>query len=170
MVNGPGTVSSGGNHVGATFASYNRTMSDMDAIRAAVRGPVQLSRRERRAMATRAQALSPMRILTQVLLLPVVVVGLTVSIYIRTSPYERDDALRHLAALAGCETALAMGLAPAYEGDLGYHRRNDSDGDGVACGDVAGAAVPPALAGATPPPGEPAPAARPGTGAKFLRP
>lgn len=111
-------------------------MSDDTNLRQALRGPAKLSRRERRAIVTRAKALSPLRILLQVLLVPVVTVALTVSIYIRTSPYERTDALRHLAALAGCDTARSMGLAPAYEGQLGYHARNDKDGDGVACGEA----------------------------------
>lgn len=90
-------------------------------------------RRARRAERTRAQALSPVRILAKLLLMPVVVVALTLSIYLRTSPYGRQDALRHLAALTGCDTARAMGLAGAMVGELGYHARNDPDGDGVAC-------------------------------------
>lgn len=95
-----------------------------------------VSRREKRAQITRAQALSPVRILTQVMLLPVVTLSVTLSIYTRTSPYERTDALRHLAALAGCNTAAAMDLAPAFAGGLGYHARNDPDGDGIACDQI----------------------------------
>ena len=94
------------------------------------------SRREARAARTRAKALSPVRILIQVLLLPLVTLSVTVSIYVRTSPYDRDGALRHLAALSGCDTAAAMGLAPAFEGGIGYHKRNDPDGDGIACEDA----------------------------------
>ncbi len=112
-------------------------MEEVDALKAAFRGdePAEtgLSRRQRRAARTRARALSPVRILVQVLLVPVVTLGLTTSIYLRTSPYERVDAMRHLAALTGCKTAHSVGLAPAAEGGIGYHKRNDPDGDGVAC-------------------------------------
>ncbi len=108
-------------------------MSDVDALKEAFRAEHKPSRRERRARATFAHALSPTRILGQVLLVPVVTIALTVSIYVRTSPYERPDALRHLAAMAGCDTARSMGLAPAFEGEIGYHKRNDADGNGIAC-------------------------------------
>jgi len=124
-------------------------MSDDDALRAAFRDvPLKTkrvktkrantdrapnARRQRRADRTRAQALSPLRILIQLLLVPLVTLSLTVSIYVRTSPYERPDALRHLAAMAGCDTAKAMNLAPAFAGGIGYHERNDPDGDGIAC-------------------------------------
>ena len=108
-------------------------MTDIVALKDAFRTDVTPSRRERRAQATRAQALSPTRILTQVLLVPIVTIAMTVSIYVRTSPYERTDALRHLAAMAGCDTAHSMGLAPAITGAIGYHKRNDADGNGIAC-------------------------------------
>ena len=109
-------------------------MSRPDDLRAAFRTPDRPSRRERRALKTRRRALSPVRILVRVALIPVLAVGLTVSIYIRTSPYEPPDAMRHLLAMAGCDTAARLGLAPAYAGELGYHTRNDPDADGVACG------------------------------------
>ena len=157
-------------------------MSNDDALKQAFRGSARpewparsprpdrsdrAERRARRADRTRAQALSPVRILTQLLFLPVAVVAITISVYIRTSPYERTDALRHLAAMAGCDTAASMGLAPARAGELGYHARNDPDGDGVACGTARGpgptladwaAAAPPDTAG------------RSAGGAKFLKP
>ncbi len=91
------------------------------------------ARRHRRADATRRQALSPARILLSVLLVPVVAGGLTVSLFIRTSPFEREDALRHLIAMAGCSAAAKVGVAGAARGEPGYHSRNDTDRDGVAC-------------------------------------
>jgi len=117
-------------------------MSDTDALRSAFRSEATLSKRQRRALITRAHALSPGRILIKVLLVPVVTLAVTVSIYVRTSPYEQQDALRHLAAMTGCDTAASMGLAPAFAGELGYHARNDKNGDGVACGERLALAAP----------------------------
>ena len=155
-----------------------RYMADLNALNAAFREDPKAgrsdgtaSRRELRAMRTRAQALSPLRILSQVLLVPVVTIAMTVSIYTRISPYERTDALRHLAALAGCDTAASMGLAPAFEGGLGYHVRNDPDGNGIACESAAFAARP---AAPVPPAATRAPVsderANVRGGAKFIRP
>ncbi|SMX31561.1 excalibur calcium-binding domain-containing protein [Actibacterium lipolyticum] len=90
--------------------------------------------RARRAEALRKDALSPIRILKRLVLVPVVAAGIALSAYIRTSDYGSEDALRHLVAMVGCGPAAAMGLAPAQEGELGYHPRNDPEGDGVACG------------------------------------
>ena len=70
------------------------------------------------------------------LTLPIVAGGVAVSLYVRTSPYEAADALAHLVARGGCDAARSIGLAPAYRGGLGYHARNDADGDGVACESV----------------------------------
>jgi len=39
----------------------------------------------------------------------------------------------HLVALAGCDAARSVGLGPMRKGELGYHQRNDPDGDGIAC-------------------------------------
>ncbi|SDC46234.1 Excalibur calcium-binding domain-containing protein [Ruegeria marina] len=65
--------------------------------------------------------------------IPVLACITAVGIYIRTSPFEPELSLRHLAALAGCDAAQAMGLAPARSGEPGYHARNDADLDGIAC-------------------------------------
>lgn len=114
-------------------------MTDSDTLRSAFRDSTKPAksnralRREKRADATRAQALSPVRILTSVLLVPVVTGALTVSIYIRTSPFEREDALRHLIALSGCSAALKFGVPHAARGEPGYHARNDTNHDGIAC-------------------------------------
>lgn len=148
-------------------------MEDMDALRSALCTDPKPTRRERRARATLAYALSPRRILMQVLLLPVAIVAIAISVYVRTSPYDGGDALRHLAALAGCDTALSMGLAPAMQGEIGYHARNDSDGDGIACAEYASAALMPPTAGprpARPPQADADPDTRRIGGAKFLRP
>lgn len=91
------------------------------------------AKRAARADETRRKALSPWRILLRVLGIPILVCGLTASIFIRTSDYPPPDALRHLIALTGCDAALAVGVAPAREGQLGYHAKNDPDGDGIAC-------------------------------------
>jgi len=62
-----------------------------------------------------------------------VALGVAVSLYVRTSPYDPPDAFAHLVARASCDAARTVGLAPSYRGELGYHARNDADGDGVAC-------------------------------------
>ncbi|MDF0603802.1 excalibur calcium-binding domain-containing protein [Psychromarinibacter sp. C21-152] len=117
-----------------------------------------------RAEETRRRALSPVRILLQIAAIPLVAAAVAVPLYLRTSDYPPMDAIRHLAALAGCEQAAAVGLAPAREGGLGYHRRNDPDGDGVACGTAHAAASAPAR------PADPEAPSRMTGGAKFLRP
>lgn len=95
------------------------------------------ARRVARAAETRRQALSPMRILLRVAAIPVLATTIGLSVYIRTSDHAPGDALRHLVAMAGCEAAAAVRLAPAAQGQLGYHVRNDADGDGIACGHAA---------------------------------
>lgn len=146
-------------------------MSNEESLKLAFRGTEEnpaVARRKARAQRTRARALSPVRILIQVLLMPLVTLSLTVSIYIRTSPYERTDALRHLAALAGCDTAQAMGLAPAAKGQIGYHAHNDKNGDGIACESEIQVSALPALPSD---PATPAPPQMQGiTGAKFIKP
>jgi len=117
-----------------------------------------LDLREARAARTRARALSPVRILFQVLLLPVAAAGMTVSIYVAFSPFEREDALRHLASMHGCETAAKLGLANMRAGEVGYHKRIDPDQNGIACEDAVVASV------------QAAPAQESTGGAKFVRP
>jgi len=113
-------------------------MSQTDGLRRAMRKNPTPSRRERRAARTCAQALSPIRIFFSLLSLPVLAVSVALSVYIRTSDYDPPDALAHLVARFGCGAATSIGLAPSYRGGLGYHARNDPDGDGVACDVVAG--------------------------------
>lgn len=112
---------------------------------------------------TRARALSPLRILSLLMALPIMAGGVALSVYVRTSPYDPALAVRHLAALAGCDAAQAMALAPARRGEPGYHARNDADGDGVACGPRTAAAF-------TSAPEVPQPGGRMAGGAKFVRP
>lgn len=92
------------------------------------------ARRHQRAEAARRQALSPLRILIMVLLLPLTTALIATGVFLRTSGYERDEAVIHLIALAGCDATQAMGIGPFRAGQPGYHERNDPDGDGVACG------------------------------------
>ncbi|MCE8532983.1 excalibur calcium-binding domain-containing protein [Ruegeria pomeroyi] len=111
-------------------------MTELQAIREALypetsRKP---TRRQRRAERTRAKALSPLRILLLLASLPVIAGSTAFGVYIRTSPYPPELALRHIAALAGCEVAALAGLPEARRGEPGYHLRNDADLDGVACG------------------------------------
>ncbi len=114
-------------------------MMDQDALTSAFRDEkavakeVRKLRRQQRADRTLRNALSPARILANVLLVPVVTVALTISIYVRTSPYERQDAMRHLVAMSGCAAAAKVGLPYATANTPGYHVRNDGDLDGIAC-------------------------------------
>lgn len=120
-------------HQGATMLCNECHMSRADSIRRALYHDDTPSKRERRAAHTRAQALAPGRILMSLITLPVLAFGVAMSIYIRTSDYDPPDALAHLVARGGCDAARYVGLAPAFRGGLGYHLRNDADGDGVAC-------------------------------------
>ncbi|WP_245709743.1 excalibur calcium-binding domain-containing protein [Ruegeria halocynthiae] len=93
-----------------------------------------LTRRQRRADALRRQALSPLRILLMVLALPLTTGMIAIGVYLRISDFERHEAVIHLVALAGCDTVQRIVQGPFFEGRPGYHKRNDPDGDGVACG------------------------------------
>ncbi len=75
-----------------------------------------------------------MRILVMVLALPVTTGMIAISVYLRVSDYDRHEAVVHLVALAGCDAVRSLGAGPFREGEPGYHKRNDPDGDGVACG------------------------------------
>ncbi|MDP5219322.1 excalibur calcium-binding domain-containing protein [Ruegeria sp. 2205SS24-7] len=90
-------------------------------------------RREKRAAATRAKALSPARIVALIASLPLVMCSTALGVYIRTSPYPAEQALQHLVAMAGCEAAAKVGVFEVREGMAGYHASNDHDGNGVAC-------------------------------------
>jgi excalibur calcium-binding domain-containing protein len=108
-------------------------MSQTDDLRRALRHEPPPSRREVRAAQPRARILTPGRILLSILKLPIVAGSVAVSLYLYTSPFDPPQALAHLVARAGCDAAASVNLAPAYRGGLGYHARNDADGDGVAC-------------------------------------
>ena len=129
------------------------------------------TRRERRADRTRAEALPPVRILLRLLMLPALAGGVALSVYLRTSPYEAPQAMMHLIARTGCDAAGYIGLAPSYRGELGYHARNDVDGDGVACeAAVSFGSAPLQGQGLTAPAPTNSPAPRMTGGAKFVRP
>lgn len=108
-------------------------MSDMDDLRRALRHEQPVSRCQMRAARLRARTLSPWRIGLKLLSIPFLAVSVAVSIHIRISPYEPPQALAHLIARVDCDAARSVGLAPAYRGGLGYHKRNDPDGNGIAC-------------------------------------
>jgi hypothetical protein len=102
-------------------------------------------------------------VILKVSTIPVIALTTALSIYIRTSPYEPTEALMDLVARAGCPAAAAIGLADMRKGELGYHARNDPDGDGVACPRVTSpVAAGPEVPGET--------STRTVGGAKFLRP
>ncbi len=123
-----------------------------------------LTRRQKRAERLRREALSPRRILSLILILPGVMMIVALSVYLRTSPYYPTDAMMHLLARGGCDMARRIGLAGARRGEIGYHARNDHDGNGVAC-EIPGARMSlqePLIGNA----GD----GRSDTGAKFIRP
>ncbi|CUK01686.1 hypothetical protein RUE5091_02281 [Ruegeria denitrificans] len=92
-----------------------------------------VSRRQKRADALRKRALSPVRIILMVLMLPLTTMAIAVGVYLRTSEFKHEEALVHLIALAGCGAVETIVSGPFIEGRPGYHPRNDPDGDGVAC-------------------------------------
>lgn len=72
----------------------------------------------------------------RLLLMPFLAVSIFGSVYLRTSPFAPEDAVRHLIAAGGCAAAAAVGAAPAREGSVGYHAKLDPGGTGLACADV----------------------------------
>ncbi|MFY2823563.1 excalibur calcium-binding domain-containing protein [Ruegeria sp. MALMAid1280] len=124
-----------------------------------------VSRRQKRADALRKRALSPVRILIMVLMLPLTILSIVVAVYLRISDFEREQALIHLIALAGCDAVETVVPGPFLAGGPGYHPRNDPDGDGVACETIA----PTPVSGAVPQQTGTRPSRTVGT-AKFVRP
>lgn len=139
--------------------SYKTRIENMDT------PALKVSRRQRRAEALRKRALSPIRIMLMVLMLPVTTIGIAVGVYLRTSEFEHDEALLHLIALAGCNAVENIVPGPFVAGGPGYHKRNDPDGDGVAC-DTRSVVFEPSA----PPQHTEAPEARRVGTAKFVRP
>ncbi|WP_299888629.1 excalibur calcium-binding domain-containing protein [uncultured Ruegeria sp.] len=123
------------------------------------------SKRHRRADAMRRKALSPVRILIMVLFLPLTTAVFAAGMFLRISDYDRNDAVLHLIALAGCDAADAIGFGPFRKGQPGYHKRYDADGDGVSCEKFA-----PAFTQQATPPTSSAPTNRTVGNAKFVRP
>ena len=118
-------------HCSATLIDQSGAMTANDVTNARRRRGA--TRRQKRAERARAKALSPLRMLLRLAGLPGLMVAVALSVYVRTSPYDPELAMRHLIARAGCDRARSVGLAPALRGNPGYHARNDRDGDGVAC-------------------------------------
>lgn len=147
-------------------------MSNADDLRRVMRHEKPVSRRELRAARSRAWALSPVRILMLVLSFPLLASAVATSIYIRTSPYDPGTALSHLIARGGCDAARFVGLAPAYYGEIGYHARNDVDGNGVTCEDDSQFTAAPVVQEITLNTVETAPETQPRMlgGAKFVKP
>lgn len=148
-------------------------MSEMDDLRRAMRHEQPMSRRQKRAERTLARALSPWRIGLKLASIPFIAVSVTVSVYVRTSQYDPPMAVAHLVARIDCDAARAVGLAPSYRGGLGYHARNDVDGNGVACERAAQRVLAPVtIRGETQIAGGPTPKAsvRMVGGAKFVKP
>ncbi|WP_241481044.1 excalibur calcium-binding domain-containing protein [Ruegeria sp. ANG-S4] len=123
-------------------------------------------RRHRRADEQRRRALSPVRILIMVLALPLTTGIIALGTYFRATDRERPEAVLHLVALAGCDATRAMGFGAFHEGDAGYHKRNDPDGNGIACE----TAAPVMKASPTVLPSTEAPKQRMVGNAKFVRP
>lgn len=48
-------------------------------------------------------------------------------------PWPVSTIVQHFAAARNCDTARAVGLAPAYRGEPGYWSKLDADNDGIAC-------------------------------------
>lgn len=110
-------------------------MEEQDALKSALRGPINAPKgRSLRADVTRAQALSPLRLVVTIATAPISAVCVALGFYISASPFNETDALRDFVALTGCDAAIAVGAAPAKIGEPGYHLKNDPEGDGVACG------------------------------------
>jgi hypothetical protein len=129
---GEGAISNPDCHYAAKLMGYPAAMS---ARAQEIRE--QTGRRERRWPGVAGFLSSA---ILKLMAIPVVAMATGVSVYIRTSPHPPTKALAHLVARAGCPAAAAIGLAGARVGELGYHERNDPDGDGIACAPPSGPA------------------------------
>ncbi len=147
-------------------------MSNLDGLGRTMRQKHPASRRQMRAARLRARALSPVRIVRLLLSIPILASIVATSLYMRTSPYEPHIALAHLIARFGCDAALSVDLAPAYRGEVGYHARNDEDGNGVTCEYDSQFTAPTTIETASLATAEPVPAVqeRMANGAKFVKP
>ncbi len=116
----------------ATFLGYPDAM-DNDGSLNSLRETRGHRRRSMRAERELAKTFNPVNLLIRIIFLPLTVGAIAFGVYLRTSPYSPAEAALHLVPLAGCEAAKKVGLAPAERGGLGYHPKNDPDGDGVAC-------------------------------------
>lgn len=114
-------------------SAYVGRMTELSELRPKRKTLKRQLRREKRAAATRAKALSPARIVALIASLPLVMCSTALAVYIRTSPYPAEQALQHLVAMAGCEAAAKVGVFEVHEGMAGYHASNDPDGNGIAC-------------------------------------
>ncbi len=90
-------------------------------------------KRQQRAETLRRKALSPWRILLMILALPLSVALISIGVFVRVSAFDREGAVVHLIAMAGCDVAWKMGIGPFYLGGPGYHARYDPDNNGVTC-------------------------------------
>ena len=69
-----------------------------------------------------------------ILLFAALIFGATsAGLFAYKSPWPTETDMRHLAAVLHCDIADRVGLAPANEGQPGYHARNDRNGNGVSC-------------------------------------
>ncbi|WP_254446006.1 excalibur calcium-binding domain-containing protein [Ruegeria sp. HKCCD7255] len=126
-------------------------------------------RRHAKAERLRKKALSPLRILLMIVALPLTTAMLVLAIYPRATSFERHEAIIHLVAMAGCDAVAAIGFGHFREGEPGYHKKYDPDGDGVSCPSVFHAQVP-LTAEALKPVSTQAPAPRSVGSAKFITP
>ena len=62
-----------------------------------------------------------------VLALPLTTDIIATSVYLRVSVFEHQEALVHLAALAGCDLVGRIVADPSCEGERGYHKRINPD-------------------------------------------
>lgn len=92
-----------------------------------------LRSRDRASGADRRIGLSPARLFMLAMTSPVFIVTMAVIIYFAASPFSISDTARHTVALGGCDSARAVDLAPAREGQPGYHAIHDADKNGVSC-------------------------------------
>jgi len=69
----------------------------------------------------------------RIVIVVIAIEAIFVMLLITASPWPFDVTLRHFRAMQNCDTARAMGLAPARAGEPGYWPWLDRDKDGIAC-------------------------------------
>jgi hypothetical protein len=89
-----------------------------------------------RAIRNHADRAAKMRLFSRRFIKPMLfglLIGGAILLAFQFSPWPMGTTIRHLLSRTNCDSARAMGLAPALRGEPGYWQKLDRDNDGIAC-------------------------------------